>query len=120
MTINVTSPIMMVHLHIQYKNSVSGLSRNINYAFRYLPGWLQVSDQKVVFILLLRRAQTLESYTILVCYCKDCTCEISGSITLVKIRDIPEVSTSVLFCVSLVIQGKQSIRIGIFSTCGCS
>ena len=65
---------------------------NINYAFQYLPSrnnvaheWFQVWDQKKLFILLLRKPQILEEYTILICYCKGCACKITGRMTFVKI-----------------------------------
>ena len=80
--------------------------------------WFQVWDQKILFILLLRRTQILESYKMLICYCIDGTCQISGSMTLVKTLDIafqyPRIQYISIFLVSWGLQAKHSIRIGLF------
>ena len=67
---------------------------------------------------MLRRTQTFESDQILIRYCTDCTYKISGSMTLVKIWDTvfqyPQIQYISIVLVSWVLQGKQSIRIGLF------
>ena len=87
--INVTSYILF---HLPYSvQKFSSKCENITYAFQYLHSRSSVAHhgcgmRKYVY-LVPKRTQILESYKMLICYYIDCICNISGSMTLVKIVD---------------------------------
>ena len=109
--------------HIQYNHSVSRVSMHFStYSVQWEQSgksWLHVWDQKILFILLLMKSQTFESYKMLIImFCIDCTYKISGAWHWWKFQILhfstPKFSISVFFWSAEAPKPNNRSKLGFF------